>query len=298
MKEWVVKNEDAKRLDKFLSEKEPSLSYGYLRRYLKENKIKVNGKKQPLSFQLCPGDTVRIFIPKKNAPTFLPVYEDQDLLVANKPAGLPVCGEDGTDTLISRVLSYLGYDSSFSFKPCLCHRLDTGTSGLVLIAKTSAAEIFLTQLIRQRAIQKKYLCVTYGHPSPANATLHAFLVKNAQAGTVRIYQTPKANSKEIITAYRTLSISGRLALLEVNLITGRTHQIRAHLASIGCPILGDAKYGDQIINRELRTKYQALCAYSLTFPEILSGPFAKWSCKKFELAPPWYAQQILDKTLT
>ena len=171
------------------------------------------------------------------------------------------------------------------------------TSGLVLLAKTPQAEAFFTQLIRDRALCKKYLCVTFGRPVPESDTLQDYLIKNSEKGTVRIVSAPLPGVKEITTRYRTLAVSGRLALLEVTLITGRTHQIRAHLASIGCPILGDSKYGNQAANRELKFKYQALCAYSLVFPEITQEPFAALSKQHFELDFPWYAQQVLKQTI-
>ena len=146
----------------------------------------------------------------------------------------------------------------------LCHRLDTGTSGLVLLAKNNAAEAFLTAAIKAREIEKRYLCVTFGRPNPPAALLRDYLLKDAERGIVRITDTTAGGAKEVITGYETLAVSGRLALLEVELVTGRTHQIRAHLAHIGCPILGDSKYGNNAANRELRFKYQALCAWELT----------------------------------
>lgn len=295
MKEWTVKSDV--RLDKFLHEKVPSLSYGILRKYLKENKIKVDGKKQPLSFRLSAGNIVRLYADPSGSISFVPVYEDEALLIANKPAGLPVCGQEDADTLLARAQTYLRTQGQDSLSLRLCHRLDTGTSGLVLLAKTPQAEAFFTQLIRDRALCKKYLCVTFGRPVPESDTLQDYLIKNSEKGTVRIVSAPLPGAKEITTRYRTLAVSGRLALLEVTLITGRTHQIRAHLASIGCPILGDSKYGNQAANRELKFKYQALCAYSLVFPEITQEPFAALSKQHFELDFPWYAQQVLKQTI-
>ena len=180
----------------------------------------------------------------------------------------------------------------------LCHRLDTGTSGLVLLAKSSAAEAFLTAAIKSRAIEKRYLCVTFGRPNPPAALLRDYLLKDAERGIVRITDTTAGGAKEVITGYETLAVSGRLALLEVELVTGRTHQIRAHLAHIGCPILGDSKYGNNAANRELRFKYQALCAWELRFPAQIADPrFAHLAGRVFHAEKPWYYQQILDGTL-
>ena len=182
--------------------------------------------------------------------------------------------------------------------PRLCHRLDTGTSGLVLLAKTAAAENLLTGLIRQRLIRKRYLCVTFGRPDVPAATLHDYLIKDAEAGIVRVLDKPRPGAREIITSYETLAVSGRLALLRVELVTGRTHQIRSHLASIGCPILGDSKYGNHAANRELKLKYQALCAWELTFPEKIGDPaFGYLAGKSFHAPKPWYYQQVLDGVL-
>ena len=180
----------------------------------------------------------------------------------------------------------------------LCHRLDTGTSGLVLLAKNNAAEAFLTAAIKARDIEKRYLCVTFGRPNPPAALLRDYLLKDAERGIVRITDTTAGGAKEVITGYETLAVSGRLALLEVELVTGRTHQIRAHLAHIGCPILGDSKYGNNAANRELRLKYQALCAWELKFPAKISDErFAHLTGRVFHAEKPWYCQQVEDGTL-
>lgn len=312
MKEIQVKSLLPVRLDKFLSEQYPVLGIGRLNKALRENKIKLNGKKLPLSTRVQNEDVIRLYltdeqlgIAPKSGPAFVSlrpaefIYENQDLIVANKPAGIAVEGPDN-DTLVNRVCKTL-YDAG-SWKPSapprLCHRLDTGTSGLVLLAKTPAAEAFLTESIRQRQIRKRYLCVTFGRPHEEAATLRDYLLKDAEVGLVRVVDKPRPGAREIITSYETLAVSGRLALLRVELVTGRTHQIRAHLASIGCPILGDSKYGNHAANRELKLKYQALCAWELTFPDKISDPdFAYLAGKSFHAPKPWYYQQILDGTL-
>lgn len=304
------------RLDKYLLEQFPALNPGRLNKALRENKIKLNGKKQPLSTRVIAGDEIRLFILDdaldavrhadgpawKNARCpAQAVYNCAQIVVVNKPAGLPVDGPQD-DTLLNRTLLYLNeqgeYDENSLYQPSLCHRLDTGTSGLVLLAKTPEAEAFLTQAIRARQITKRYLCVTFGRPAPPAATLHDYLVKDAARGQVRIVSTPAHGAKEVITSYETLAVSGRMALLRVELITGRTHQIRAHLASIGCPILGDSKYGNNAANRELRLKYQALCAWELAFPpEIADARYAHLAGRVFHADKPWYCQQVIDGTL-
>lgn len=219
----------------------------------------------------------------------------------DKPAGLPVIHDTEPDTLINRAMLYLhrehGWEPGKGPAPALCHRLDTGTSGLVLIAKDPQTEQLLIDLIRDREIRKEYLCVTFGRPRPEQATLQGYLVKDAGKGLVRVSERPMPGGKEIETRYKTLAVSGRLAFLQVELITGRTHQIRAHLASIGCPILGDSKYGNNAANRELKLKYQALCAWQLTFP-VLTNPLLQGvSGRSFQAEKPWWNQQLLEGKL-
>ena len=287
MQELNVKSLLPVRLDKYLMQQFPALGPGRLNKALRENKIKLNGKKQPLSTRVQNGDTIRLFLTDEQlglaapaGPAFLAtrapadiIYENDDLLIVNKPAGIPVEGE-AADTLHARVLRRLYEEGRLPGGgfPHLCHRLDTGTSGLLLLAKNAEAETFLLDAIKKRLIRKSYLCVTFGRPQPG--------------------------AKEIITAYKTLAVSGRLALLQVELVTGRTHQIRAHLASIGCPILGDSKYGHNAANRELKLKYQALCAWELAFPKTIADErFAGLAGKVFHAPRPWYYAQVLDGTL-
>ena len=301
------------RLDKYLMQQYPALGIGRLNKALRENKIKLNDKKQPLSTRVQTGDVIRLYLTDEQlglvaaaGPVYLSararadiLYENDDLLIALKPAGVPVDG-DGTDTLPNRVLRRL-YEDGRPLKEGdlrLCHRLDTGTSGMVLLAKNAESEGYLTEMIRRRALRKTYLCVTFGRPVPAAATLTGYLLKDAEKGLVRVVDAPRPGAKEIITTYETIAVSGRLALLKVGLITGRTHQIRAHLASIGCPILGDGKYGNNAANRELRLKYQALCAWELAFPaDIGEERYAGLAGKVFRAPKPWYYDQVLDGTL-
>lgn len=319
MQSFQITEKDAGRLDSFLLGQLPALHMGLLHRFLRENKIKVNGRKVPLGTRLCAGDEVRVYLPPAlddaqgaaaDAPVFLRArrelsiaYEDDAVLIADKPAGIPVSDEkDGTpDTLLNRVLRNLYergvWQPQSAFTPCLCHRLDTGTSGLVVLAKTPQAAEQCTALIRDRALDKRYVCVTAGIPRPAAATLEGYLQKDAAQGRVRVLSHTAPGAKEIVTRYRTLCTSGALALLEVQLVTGRTHQIRAHLASIGCPVLGDGKYGVNTVNRRYKTKYQLLCAYRLTFPVLREGPCAGLSGRCITAAEPWFYSQMLNGTL-
>ena len=181
MKELHVKSLLPVRLDKYLMDQYPALGLGRLNKALRENKIKLNGKKQPLSTRVQNGDTIRLFLSddqleSRPTPAAVFVYEDDDIIIANKPAGLTVDGGDA-DTLVKRVQAKLAAEG----KPThavLCHRLDTGTSGLVLLAKNNAAEAFLTEAIKKREIEKRYLCVTFGRPNPPAALLRDYLLKD------------------------------------------------------------------------------------------------------------------------
>ena len=328
------------RLDNYLMQQFPVLNPGRLNKALRENKIKLNGKKQPLSTRVMAGDEIKLFILDdvldadrrvdgpawKNArgPAQV-VYDCPQILIVNKPAGLAVDGPDD-DTLLNRALLYLNQQGEYKendvYTPALCHRLDTGTSGLVIIAKTPEAEELFLAAIRSREVKKTYLCVTFGRPTPPDATLGGYLLKDADRGIVKIVEDKQPGAKDVETRYETIAVSGRLALLKVQLITGRTHQIRAHMASIGCPILGDSKYGNNTANRELqlavggvvailgdskygnntanrelKLKYQALCAWELTMPHFNQPDFEFLSGKTFHAPKPWYYQQVLDGTL-
>lgn len=303
------------RLDKYLMDQFPALGTGKLNKALRENKIKLNGKKQPLSTRVMAGDEIKLFIldneldgaVRFDVPAWKnsrcpaeAVYNCEQIVVVNKPAGLPVDGPQD-DTLLNRTLKYLHeqgeYNENSLYTPALCHRLDTGTSGLVIVAKTPEAEQLFLEEIKNRRIEKTYLCVTFGRPSPAAGTLGGYLIKDADRGVVRIVEEKLAGAKDVRTEYETLAVSGRLALLKVRLITGRTHQIRAHLASIGCPVLGDSKYGNNAANRELKLKYQALCAWKLELPHFTQPDFAFLSGKTFTAPKPWYCEQVVDGTL-
>lgn len=314
MKTLTVSVKKPVRLDRYLTSQYPSFTIGHMNKALRENKIKLNGKKQPLNTRVDSGDEIRLFLTDQQlgiapeGPDFLAarapaeiLYQDDYLLIANKPAGVSVMEDPRHDSLIDRVHLALyqagSYQLGQDFAPVLCHRLDTGTSGLVIVAKSAQAERLLTSLIRDRALKKRYLCVTFGRPIPPAAVLGGFLQKDASKGHVRILSRSSSNAKPVETRYQTLAVSGRLALLKVELITGRTHQIRAHMASIGCPILGDSKYGNNAANRELRFKYQALCAYELEFPVLDAPELQGVSGRTFHAPQPWYCQQLRDGTL-
>lgn len=271
------------RLDNYLMQQFPALNPGRLNKALRENKIKLNGKKQPLSTRVMAGDEIKLFILDevldadkrvegpawKNArgPAQV-IYDCPQILVVNKPAGLAVDGPED-DTLLNRALLYLNQQGEYKendlYTPALCHRLDTGTSGLVIIAKTPEAEQLFLEVIKNREVKKTYLCVTFGRPTPPDGTLGGYLLKDADRGIVKIVPDKQPGAKDVETQYETVAVSGRLALLKVRLITGRTHQIRAQFSASGHPLLGDGKYGSERDNRRYGRHGQALYSYRLSF---------------------------------
>ena len=292
MKELHVKSLLPVRLDKYLMDQYPALGMGRLNKALRENKIKLNGKRQPLSTRVQNGDTIKLFLTDEQlenrpTPAAVFVYEDDDIIIASKPAGIAVDGPD-TDTLIRRVQAKLASEGKATHA-VLCHRLDTGTSGLVIFAKTPAALEQMAELIRTRAVRKEYLCVTLGAPVPPAAKLCAYLVKDAKRGMVRVTHARERGAKEIVTRYETLCTSGALALLRVQLVTGRTHQIRVHMSSIRHPLLGDDVYGPKKCPFP-GLRGQTLHAMVLGFLHPVSSEYMEFT------APlPEYFSEILDK---
>lgn len=253
-----------------------NISYSMQCSYLKKNKIKVNSKKQPLSYKLQKNDIIELYIlnlddtsPKFThaKSDFNVVYEDENILIANKPQGVECIDEEdlACDTLINRALKYLDYKEGFI--PCLCHRLDLNTAGLVLIAKNEDTKIILDKIIKDHTLQKEYLCITTSIPSDKNY-IKSYLKKDANKSYVKNYDHKVENSKEAILEYETIAINKNFALVKVLLKTGRTHQIRVQFASINCPILGDTKYGNITINNDKNIKKQVLCASKLKFPSL------------------------------
>ena len=287
----VGKNDGGQRLDKFLI-KALDLPSSLLYKSIRLKKIKLNRKRTEPSAILSEGDKIQCFL-KDEFFTRLDggetadsldlgsitvhldvIYEDENLLLLNKRPGVSVHEDerDAVNTLITHVQAYLfqkgEYDpaSEQSFAPALCNRIDRNTGGIVIAAKNAEALRVMNDKIKQRQMDKLYLAAVHGIPEKKSDKLRAYLIKDDEKNQVRIYdKNPPRGAKEIVTGYRVIATKGAMALLEVELFTGRTHQIRAHLAHIGHPLLGDGKYGVNKDDRRLGYKYQALYSYKLRF---------------------------------
>ena len=312
----VGKNSAGQRIDRFLLKALPAMSQGTVCRLIRKKDIKVDGKRTEPAYKLREGDEVSVYAPgelltrKQSDSGFMSaagtvkiIYEDENILLADKEAGLLVHEDESesSDTLIGRIKKYLYDKGEYSpeneecFAPALCNRIDRNTSGIVIAAKNAESLRILNQKIRDRELTKLYLCAVCGIPEKREDTLTAYLFKNQEENRVIITGKKTPENRTVVTKYRVLSVnSDGDSLLEVDLITGRTHQIRAHLAYIGHPLLGDGKYGSNRVNKEKNYKYQALCSYKLRFAFTTdAGCLAYLNGREFRTENVWFRDRFM-----
>ena len=288
MKEFTIgKNDAGQRLDRWLAKTLPLLPGPLAQKYIRLKRVKVNGKGSQRDVRLQVGDLLQLYIndeffdqPREDnafLSVFKPrldiVYEDENLMLLNKRPGL-LCHSDEhekVNTLITHIQAYLYQKKEWnprdehSFTPALCNRIDRNTGGIVMAAKNAETLRILNQKIRDREIAKYYLAIIHGRMAPSQGKLEGFLLKDEDKAQVKVFSRPVPGGKSAATLYKTLKVNRGLSLVECELLTGRTHQIRAQFAAAGHPLLGDGKYGRERDNKQYGRSFQALYSYKLAF---------------------------------
>jgi len=288
MKELMIgKNDAGQRLDRFVGKSVPLLPESLLQKYIRLKRIKLNGKGARRDVRLSDGDCIQLYIndeffekPKEEnsylkvgKPRVSIVYEDENILLADKKPGV-LCHSAGQwdyNTLIANIQAYLAQKGEWrpkeenSFAPALCNRIDRNTGGIVIAAKNAEALRIINEKIRDREIEKYYLCLVHGRPSPPSGRLENFLFKDASKNQVYVKSKSEPGARTAVTEYKTIRSKGPLSLVECHLLTGRTHQIRAQMSYAGWPLLGDGKYGSERFNKTYGETGQALYSYKLLF---------------------------------
>lgn len=286
MKEFYIEKNDAGlRLDRYLAKAVPLLPASLAQKYIRIKRIKRNGARVQRDDRLNEGDRLQMYIndeffdtPRADnayltvaAPKLTIVYEDENILLVDKRPGLAVHPHDGAEygkTLIDHIQAYLYAKGewkprSSTFVPALCNRIDRNTGGIVIAAKNAEALRILNQKVKDRELDKRYLAIIEGTMKPEKGSLKGQIFKDAAKNRVFVSDKPQPGSKTAVTNYVTLEKKNGLSLVECELITGRTHQIRAQFAHAGHPLLGDGKYGK--LDKRYDRRYQALYSYKLTF---------------------------------
>lgn len=283
----VGANDKGQRLDRFLCKAFPLLSSGMLQKCIRNKRIKVDGARAKPYQLLAEGSVIELYVNdeylevpvKENEwkhishPRINVVYEDDNVILIDKPCGMPVQPDshETVNTLVSHLKAYANKsgmwdpDSEISFAPALCNRIDRNTRGIVIAAKNAEALRILNQKIKDREIEKYYLCIVHGETSPASGRIEGYLFKDASKNRVFVHESRIKGSLSAVTEYKTVKNAGVLSLVECRLITGRTHQIRAQLAHKGNPLLGDGKYGREEMNKPYGVYSQVLWSYKTVF---------------------------------
>ena len=319
MKEFTIAANDAgQRLDRFLSKAVPLLPASLAQKYIRIKRIKLNGARADRDTRLQAGDVLQLYIndeffdkPREDnayltvaTPKLNIVYEDAHILLADKRPGMAVHPHDGAEygrTLIDHIQAYLYQKKEWSprgenaFAPALCNRIDRNTGGIVIAAKTAEALRVINQKIKDREMDKRYLAIVEGSPKPAKGSLKGYLFKDAKKNRVFVSDQPKTGAKTCQTNYVTLASGKGLSLVECELITGRTHQIRAQFAHAGHPLLGDGKYGK--LDKRYDRNYQALYSYKLTFQFTTdAGALEYLNGKSFKVEKVDFAEEYFPGT--
>ncbi len=321
MKEFTInKNDSGQRLDKYITKSVPLLPKSLMYKYIRSKRIKVNGKRSDISYKLNENDVVSMYINdeffEKAKPKydFLSagknlniVYEDENIILIDKPTGiLSHPDEDNyTDTAITRIKRYLyekgDYkpDEEASFAPALVNRIDRNTSGIIIAAKNAESLRILNEKLKNRELHKLYLCVVIGKLKSNSGLVEGYLEKNEKQNKVYISDKATDKSKHISTKYTVLGYKNGLSLLEVELLTGRTHQIRATFSHLGTPLLGDGKYGTNAQNKQFGGyKKQFLYSYKLAFDfKTDAGILNYLNGKEFEVKDVWFKEAFFDGTI-
>ncbi len=313
----VHKNDENQRLDKYLKKYLKEAPGSFIYKMLRKKNIVLNGKKADGTEKLAAGDEIKLFLaeetiekfagevakqmerkfPRKNLDI---LFEDENLLILNKPAGELSQKAEAKDVSMNEyALGYLQETGAITeeslkvFKPSVCNRLDRNTSGILIVAKTYQAAREFGEALQKRTVRKFYRCIVKGEVKKSE-TIDGYLLKDEKTNKVQIFKEKQESASEIHTAYRPVKCENGLTLLEVHLITGRTHQIRAHLSSIGHSILGDPKYGDKKLSEKWKVKYQLLHACRLEL-DGFSGEFAKYNGKIITANKPKAFEKIVSE---
>lgn len=322
MKEFVIgKNDAGQRLDRWLAKTLPLLPAPLAQKYIRLKRVKVNGKGSKRDVRLQVGDMLSLYIndeffdkpTPENAflslyqPKLNILYEDEHILLLDKRPGLVVHPDEHerVNTLLTHIQAYLYQKKEWSpywessFAPALCNRIDRNTGGIVIAAKTSEGLRVMNQKIKDRELNKYYLCVVQGKLEPRDGKLEGYIFKDEVKKQVYVRSRPEPGAKSAVTLYRTLAVKHGLSLLECDLITGRTHQIRAQFAAAGHPLVGDGKYGSERENRKYGRHGQALYSYKLTFRFTTdAGPLEHLNGRTFQVEDVDFVGEYFGDTVS